>query len=90
MTEREFKEIYFGEYPKINAMVKTVKALGAVRVSCDVFADGDIIFTIRDKEKVMRAFCSPAAEKEIFVFSDTPVSEAYEAAYYDGTHVPEA
>lgn len=44
MTYEEFKEICLSEYPKIEQMVKTVKALGLHKVSCTVWADGHIHF----------------------------------------------
>lgn len=48
MTHEEFKAICLTEYPKIEAMVKTVKALGVHKVSCDVYADGHINFDIAE------------------------------------------
>ena len=48
MTREEFKEICLKEFPKIESMGKTVKALGAQRVSCSVYADGFIDFTISE------------------------------------------
>ena len=51
MTHEEFKEICLREYPKIEGMVKTVKALGVEHVSCDVYADGHISFGIHEKDK---------------------------------------
>jgi hypothetical protein len=51
MTHEEFKEICLREYPKIEAMVKTVKALGIDYVSCSVYANGHINFDIREKDK---------------------------------------
>ena len=48
MTHEEFKTICLKEFPKIESMVKTVKALGAQRVSCSVYADGFIDFTISE------------------------------------------
>ena len=50
MTHEEFKEICLREYPKIEGMVKTVKALGVEYVSCDVYADGHINFDIHEKK----------------------------------------
>ena len=50
MTHEEFKEICLREYPKIEGMVKTVKALGVEHVSCDVYADGHIHFNICEKK----------------------------------------
>ena len=48
MTHEEFKEICLREFPKIESMVKTVKALRAQRVTCSVYADGFIDFTISE------------------------------------------
>ncbi len=48
MTHEEFKEICLKEFPKIENMVKTVKALGAQRVTCSVYADGFIDFAISE------------------------------------------
>ena len=50
MTHEEFKEICLREYPKIEGMVKTVKALNVEKVSCDVYADGHINFDIKEKK----------------------------------------
>lgn len=50
MTHKEFKEICLREYPKIEGMVKTVKALGVDYVSCNVHADGMINFDIHEKK----------------------------------------
>jgi hypothetical protein len=50
MTHEEFKDICLKEFPLIEGMVKTVKALGAHRISCDVKPDGHINFSI-DMEK---------------------------------------
>jgi len=51
MTYEEFKEICLREYPKIEGMVKTVKALNVEKVSCDVYADGHINFDVLEKDK---------------------------------------
>jgi hypothetical protein len=51
MTHEEFKEICLREYPKIEDMVKMVKALNVEKVSCDVYADGHIDFDISEKDK---------------------------------------
>ena len=51
MTHEEFKEICLREYPKIEGMVKTVKALNIERVSCNIYADGYINFNIREKDR---------------------------------------
>lgn len=50
MTHEEFKAICLREYPKIEGMVKTVKALDVEYVSCDVYADGHINFDIHEKK----------------------------------------
>ena len=50
MTHEEFKEICLREYPKIESMVKTVKALDVEYVSCNVYADGHINFDIHEKK----------------------------------------
>ena len=50
MTHEEFKAICLREYPKIEGMVKTVKALGVDYVSCDVNANGMINFDIHEKK----------------------------------------
>ena len=50
MTHEEFKEICLREYPKIEGMVKTVKALGVDYVSCNVHANGMINFDIHEKK----------------------------------------
>jgi hypothetical protein len=50
MTHEEFKAICLREYPKIEGMVKTVKALGIDYVSCSVYADGHINFDIHEKD----------------------------------------
>ena len=51
MTYEEFKEICLREYPKIEGMVKTVKALGVDYVSCNVHSNGMINFDIREKDR---------------------------------------
>ena len=50
MTHEEFKAVCLQEFPKIEGMVKTVKALGVDRISCSVYADGFIDFTISEGE----------------------------------------
>ena len=51
MTHEEFKDICLREYPKIEGMVKTVKALGVEYVSCSVYADGHINFDIHEADR---------------------------------------
>lgn len=51
MTHEEFKAVCLREFPKIESMVKTVKALNVKRVSCDVYADGHINFDICEKDR---------------------------------------
>jgi hypothetical protein len=48
MTHEEFKAVCMKEFPLIEGMVKTVKALGAQRVTCSVCADGFIDFVISE------------------------------------------
>ena len=48
MTHEEFKAVCLREFPKIESMVKAVKALGAQRITCSVYADGFIDFTISE------------------------------------------
>ena len=50
MTHEEFKAICLREYPKIEGMVKTVKALGVDYVTCSVYADGHINFDVHEKK----------------------------------------
>lgn len=50
MTHEEFKAICLREYPKIEGMVKTVKALGVDYVSCNVHSNGMINFDIHEKK----------------------------------------
>ena len=50
MTHKEFKDICLKEFPLIEGMVKTIKALGVDYVSCDVYADGSVNFQIHEKD----------------------------------------
>jgi len=50
MTHEQFKDICLKEFPLIEGMVKTVKALGVDYVSCDVYADGSVYFQIHEKD----------------------------------------
>lgn len=50
MTHEKFKEICLREFPKIEGMVKTVKALDIEYVSCSVYADGHINYNIHEKD----------------------------------------
>ena len=50
MTHEEFKAICLREYPKIEGMVKTVKALGVDCVTRSVSADGHINFDVHEKK----------------------------------------
>ena len=50
MTHEEFKDICLKEFPLIEGMVKTVKALGIDHVSCSVYADGTIHFDVHEKD----------------------------------------
>ena len=50
MTNKEFEEICLKEFPLIERMVKTVKALGVEYVHCDVYADGTINLNIHETD----------------------------------------
>jgi hypothetical protein len=63
MTHEEFKDICLKEFPLIEGMVKTVKALGAKKVSCDVWEDGHIIFDISTQDNFFAAYHTSNAEK---------------------------
>ena len=63
MTHEEFKDICLKEFPLIEGMVKTVKALGARRVSCDVWEDGYISFGISTQDNFFNAYHSSTAKK---------------------------
>ena len=63
MTHEEFKDICLKEFPLIEGMVKTVKALGARKVSCDVWEDGHITFDAITQDKFFTAFHSGKSEK---------------------------
>ena len=60
MTHEEFKEICLREYPKIEGMVKMVKALGVEKVSCDVYADG---YTLTSAKRTSRPIRHGMAKK---------------------------
>ena len=64
MTHEEFKEICLREYPQIEGMVKTVKALNVEKVSCDVYADGHINFDIREKDRSFHTSWRCASDKD--------------------------
>ena len=63
MTHEEFKDICLKEFPLIEGMVKTVKALGAKKVSCVVWEDGHITFDITTQENFFTAYHAGTAEK---------------------------
>jgi hypothetical protein len=63
MTHEEFKDICLKEFPLIEGMVKTVKALGAKKVSCDVWEDGHITFDITTQDNFFTAYHASTAEK---------------------------
>lgn len=63
MTHEEFKDICLKEFPLIEGMVKTVKALGAKKVSCDVWEDGHITFDISTQDNFFNAYHASTAEK---------------------------
>ena len=54
MTNKEFEEICLKEFPLIEGMVKTVKALNVGCIRCCVYADGSINFCI--DESASKAF----------------------------------
>ena len=54
MTNKEFEEICLKEFPLIEGMVKTVKALNVGCIRCSVCADGSINFCI--DESASKAF----------------------------------
>ena len=64
MTHEEFKEICLREYPKIEGMVKTVKALGVDYVSCNVHSNGMINFDIREKDRSSHTSWHCASDKD--------------------------
>ncbi len=64
MTHEEFKKICLREYPKIDGMVKTVKALDVEYVSCDVYADGHINFDIHEKNGSFHTSWHCASDKD--------------------------
>lgn len=64
MTYEEFKEICLREYPKIEGMVKMVKALNVEKVSCDVYADGHINFDVREKDRSSHTSWNCASDKD--------------------------
>ena len=63
MTHEEFKDICLKEFPLIEGMVKTVKALGIRKVSCDVWEDGHIHFDISTQDNLFIAYHASTAEK---------------------------
>ena len=63
MTHKEFKDICLKEFPLIEGMVKTVKALGVKRVSCYVWEDGYISFDISTQDNFFTAYHASSAEK---------------------------
>ena len=54
MTNKEFEEICLKEFPLIEGMVKTVKALNVGCIRCCVYEDGSINFCIG--ESASKAF----------------------------------
>ena len=64
MTHEEFKAVCLREFPKIESMVKTVKALNVEKVSCDVYAGGHINFDIREKDKSSHTSWHCAIDKD--------------------------
>ena len=64
MKHEEFKEICLREYPKIEGMVKTVKALGVDYVSCNVHSNGMINFDIREKDRSSHTSWHCASDKD--------------------------
>ena len=54
MTNKEFEEICLKEFPLIEGMGKTVKALNVGCIPCSVYADGSIDFCI--SESASKAF----------------------------------
>lgn len=63
MTHEEFKDICLKEFPLIEGMVKTIKALGVKKVSCDVWEDGHITFDITTQDNFFTAYHAGTAEK---------------------------
>lgn len=63
MTHEEFKDICLKEFPLIEGMVKTVKALGTRKVSCDVWEDGHISFYISTQDNFFTAYHASTAQK---------------------------
>ena len=48
MTHEQFKDICLKEFPLMEGMVKTVKALGVDHVACTVHANGTLNFQIHE------------------------------------------
>ena len=78
MTHEGFKAICLREYPKIEGMVKTVKALGVDYVTCSVYADGHINFDVHEKKD--KSFFEQAIQEycyNLFAIGTTASKDAF-------------
>ena len=89
MTHEEFKAVCLREFPKIESMVKTVKALNVEKVSCDVYAGGHINFDIREKDKSSHTswHCSSDEDGELQIVEYDKDYESWWAPKYYYDHV---
>lgn len=87
MTSEEFKDICLREFPLIEGMVKAVNALGVRRISCDVWEDGHITFSIKTQERFFTAFHSENAEKGSVSITAYDIDK--EGRFMNATYPPE-